>query len=353
MFPRDSFRRAVTDVQSLLGDADPATADLDEDTWAWLAHTQQAITAQPREPGRRARAPVPHRARGPRRSVLAAAGVLAVAAGLAGGLIAAPLAGRGPASGGQAKLSLTAAQFLNHAAAAAARQPALHVRDDQYMYIASEDRWASTTATPAGGNGRTVVEPLHKREIWLPVSNICKPGLLKDPSPGPATKLNVTGISCPNHGGWGYPTYRFLQSLPTSPRTLLNMIYAATKGRGQSPDREAFTTIGVMLREAIAPPDISAALYRAAALIPGVRVIPHATDILGQPGIGVQFARTVTQSPAPGVPYRQTFNPNGPTWIFNPTTLQWIGETDGTVHGKMMGSVVLNRAIVDRLGQQP
>ena len=108
-----------------------------------------------------------------------------------------------------------------------------------------------------------------------------------------------------------------------------------------------------MLREAVAPPDISAALYRAAALIPGVRVVPHATDILGQPGIGVQFARRVIQSPAPGVPYRETFDPNGPTWIFSPSTLLWMGESDGSWHGKVMGSVVLKRAIVDRLGQLP
>jgi hypothetical protein len=354
MFPRTSFGSAVTDIQALLGDADPATADLDDATRAWLLDTRRAITAQRRRPGRRRTGgPVPHLARAPRRRVLAAAGALAVAAGLAGGLIAAPLAGKGPASGGHAKLSLTAAQFLNRAAAAAARQPRLNVRDDQYMYIASEDRWASTTMT-IGGSQRTVVEPLHKREIWLSVSDVCKPGLLRDPSPGPAMKLTGTGdLSCPNQGGWGDPTYRFLQSLPTSPHTLLNMIYAATKGQGQSPDQEAFTTIGDMLREAIAPPDVSAALYRAAALIPGVRVIPHVTDILGQPGIGVQFARRVIQSPAPGVPYRETYDPNGPTWIFNPTTLQWMGETDGTVHGKVMGSMVLKRAIVDRLGQQP
>ena len=346
MFPRTSFGSAVTDIQSLLGDADPATADLDDATRAWLLDTRQAITAQRRGPGRRrAWAPVPRRARGPGWRVLAVAGALAVAAGLAGGLLAAPLAGRGPARGGHANLSLTAAQFLNHAAAAAARQPALHVRDGQYMYIASEERWATTFATAGGGDGRTVVQPLHKREIWLPVSDICKPGLLRYSSPGPARKINVTGLSCPNRGGWGYPTYRFLQSLPTDPRTLLNMIYAATKGQGQGPDREAFTIIGDMLREAVAPPDVSAALYRAAALIPGVRVIPHATDILGQSGIGVQFARS--KSPAPGVP------PYRPTWIFNPTTLQWIGETDGTVHGKVMGSVVLKRAIVDRLGQLP
>jgi hypothetical protein len=79
MFPRTSFRRAVTDIQSLLGGADPATADLDDATRAWLAHTRQAITAQQRAPGRRrAWTLVPHRARGPRRRMLAAAGALTV-----------------------------------------------------------------------------------------------------------------------------------------------------------------------------------------------------------------------------------------------------------------------------------
>jgi len=295
-----------------------------------------------------------HRERaGGRRRLIALTATIAAAVVAAAGLTLTALSGHhGPGTGDLPAGNTAAARLLDKIAAVAASQPRLTVRDDQYMYIASEDRWSSTYVS--GGGQRTVVGPLHKREIWLSVSNLCKPGLLIDPSPGPATKLNDgAGSSCPNRGGWGDPTYRFLQSLPTDPRTLLNMIYAATKGAGQSPDQEAFTTIGDMLREAVAPPDISAALYRAAALIPGVRVIPHATDILGQPGIGVQFARTVTQSPAPGVPYRQTFNPNGPTWIFNPTTLQWIGETDGTVHGKMMGSVVLSRAIVDRLGQQP
>jgi hypothetical protein len=68
---------------------------------------------------------------------------------------------------------------------------------------------------------------------------------------------------------------------------------------------------------------------------------------------GLQFARRVIQSPPPGVPYRETFDPNGPTWIFNPRTLLWVGETDGSLHGKVMGSVVLRSAIVDRLGQLP
>ena len=57
MFPRSSFGSAVSDIQSLLGDADPATADLDDATRAWLLHTRQAITAQQRGLAAAARRP--------------------------------------------------------------------------------------------------------------------------------------------------------------------------------------------------------------------------------------------------------------------------------------------------------
>jgi len=343
---RDSDQQLIAELAQLL----PAPAERD-----LPAGRQETLKEHLMTELRQADRSEAHRERAARRRRLAALTATAAAAAVAAAVLTVTaLSGyhRPPTVGHYQAGHPTAAQLLDKIAAAAARQPLLKVRDDQYMYIASEDRWSSTSVT-IGGSQRTVVEPLHKREIWLSVSDVCKPGLLRDPSPGPAMKLNDGGLSCPNQGGWGDPTYRFLQSLPTDPHTLLNMIYAATKGQGQSPDQEAFTTIGDMLREAIAPPDVSAALYRAAALIPGVRVLPHTTDILGQSGIGVQFARRVIQSPAPGVPYRETFDPNGPTWIFNPRTLLWIGESDGTLHGKVMGSVVLKRAIVDRLGQLP
>jgi hypothetical protein len=337
---RDSDQRLIAELAELL--PVPAERDLPAGRQETLKeHLMTELNQADHSEAHR------ERAGGRRRRLTALTATAAAAVVAAAGLTVTALSGHHSPAG-----QVTAAQLLDKIAAAAARQPRLNVRDDQYMYIASEDRWSSTSVTNGGGQ-RTVVEPLHKREIWLSVSNVCKPGLLKDPSVGPAMKLTGGGLSCPNQGGWGDPTYRFLQSLPTDPHTLLNMIYAATKGAGQSPDQEAFTTIGDTLREAIAPPDVSAALYRAAALIPGVRVIPHATDILGQPGIGVQFARRVIQSPAPGVPYRETFDPNGPTWIFNPSTLLWNGEVDGSLHGKLIGSVVLKRAIVDRLGQLP
>ena len=342
---RGSYQRLIAELAELL--PVPAERDLPAGRQETLKeHLMSELRQADHSEVRRERA-------GRRRPLPALTATVAAAAIAVTGLTMIALSGHhgAPAAGHHQAGQVTAAQLLGKIAAAAARQPQLNVHDDQYMYVASEDRWSSTFVT--SGGDQTAVDPLHKREIWLSVSDVCKPGLLKDPSPGPATKLSGGGSSCPSQGGWGDPTYRFLQHLPTDPRTLLNMIYTATKGQGQSPDQEAFTTIGDMLREAIAPPGVSAALYRAAALIPGVRVIARATDILGQPGIGVQFARRVIQSPAPGVPYRETFDPDGLTWIFNPSTLVWMGENDGSVQGKPLGSVVLKRAIVDQLGQLP
>ena len=53
------------------------------------------------------------------------------------------------------------------------------------------------------------------------------------------------------------PTYRFLQSLPTDPPALLSLIEQQMQGQLPRPE-EAFTTIGDLLGEAIAPPRVSA-----------------------------------------------------------------------------------------------
>src|SRR5262249_26018052 len=149
---------------------------------------------------------------------------------------------------------------------AAAGQTSPAVRDDQYMYIATEEAFESTTVG-LNGSVTTKMQPLSKRQIWISVSNLCRPGLLR--TDGQDTTLNDNpDAACPDRGYLNDPAYRLLQSLPTNPRTLLNMIYRIEKGHGQTPDQEAFTTIGDLLRESIAPPEVSAALYRAAALIP-------------------------------------------------------------------------------------
>jgi len=74
----------------------------------------------------------------------------------------------------------------------------------------------------------------------------------------------------------------------------------------------AFTTIGDLLDQSIAPPAVSAALYRAAALIPGVTVVQHVKDAIGRPGVAVAFAFRGTTS----------------EWIFDCKTLLWLGERE-------------------------
>jgi hypothetical protein len=102
---------------------------------------------------------------------------------------------------------------------------------------------------------------------------------------------------------------------------------------------EAFTTIGDLLGESIAPPQVSAALYRAAALIPGVTVVANATDAIGRHGVAVAF----------------TYQDTRTEWIFSKQTLQYLGGRDiNLANGSTTGeATVLQRAFVDHPGQLP
>jgi len=282
---------------------------------------------------RRGRVARPARRRG-RRPLLAAVGAggfltVALVTALALVLSAGQPAGASPA----------AVQLLAKVADAAARQPAPRVSDSEFMYIRSEVAFASYT------NSTMTMAPLHERQIWLPVANICDSGLLIED--GSRTSLASTpvgsgAVSC-GRGNLNGPTYRLLQSLPADPRALLNLIYAQTGDEGQAigHDGEAFVTIGDLIREAIVPPRTAAALYRAAALIPGVTFIGRVTNATGRPGIAI--ARTNGQ-------IRQE-------WIFDQATLQFVGERDydmstGTpvVNGD---TAIVQRAFVSKAGQLP
>jgi hypothetical protein len=143
-------------------------------------------------------------------------------------------------------------------------------------------------------------------------------------------------LHCPYRGGVNAPTYRFLQSLPTDPQALLSLVGQQMQGQLPRPEEE-FTTIGDLLGAAIAPPRVNAALYRAAALIPGVTVVPDAADAAGRHGVAVAFTYQGTRT----------------EWIFSKQTLQYLGSRDINVAtGATTGeSAVLRRAFVDHAGQ--
>jgi hypothetical protein len=104
-----------------------------------------------------------------------------------------------------------------------------------------------------------------------------------------------------------------LSNLPTNPGTLLAGIEATTVGSSfDAPAGAAgtFQIIGDLLRETDASPALRAALYQAAAQMPGVTLIGTVTDAAGRSGTAVAYASSGEQNEL----------------IFDPTTSVLLGE---------------------------
>jgi len=236
---------------------------------------------------------------------------------------------------GTSGASPAAMRLLAKIAAAAGAQPIAHVRNNQFSYISS---WVSYQICQGGSGNNCVMEKPHERQIWQSVSNQCVTGLVREYAQDTPLTFSSNYLHCPYPGDIHDPTYRFLQRLPTNPRALLGLIEREMQGQLPRPE-EAFTTIGDLIGEAIAPPAVSAALYRAAALIPGVTVVANATDAIGRHGVAVAF----------------TYQDTRTEWIFSSKTLQYLGSRSvdlatGATNGM---SAVTQRAFVDRAGQLP
>ena len=100
-------------------------------------------------------------------------------------------------------------------------------------------------------------------------------------------------------------------TLPRDPRELLDLIYERTKGKGKSAELEAFVTIADGLRTGAVPADLRAAMYRAAALIPGVTVNDRQATVDGRTGVAI------------GLPFEDTSRHD---IIIDPATGLVIGE---------------------------
>jgi len=282
----------------------------------------------------------PHR---PRQAIVAAA---AGTAGLA--IIAAVIGITSLSSPVQPAVDKGAVQLLAKIAAAAAHQPAPHVRDSQYMYIETKAAVPSNVPIWLGAKPPPFPRHIHLKmitsRVWVPVANLCGPVYKRSVSAnGKTTIWTFSGVKCGNIGWLNDPTYRLLQTLPTNPHALLAMIYRVERGHGPGPAQEAFVTIGDLLRDTIAPPKVAAALYRAAALIPGVTLVPDATDAIGRPGVAVGRIGPGTDG---GV--REEL-------IFSRATLQLIGERTVVARTGMTTSAtaIIARAFVDHRGQIP
>ena len=109
-----------------------------------------------------------------------------------------------------------------------------------------------------------------------------------------------------------------LAELSRNPYLLLNHIYKTTLGQGNSPDGQALVWIADTLRFGAVPADLRAALYKAAAMIPGVEITEEQANLNGATGIAIGRLED-----ANGI--RQDL-------IIDPTTGQLIGERQVLTH---------------------
>jgi hypothetical protein len=277
-------------------------------------------------------------ARRPRRVLVLApaAGVLAVA--VVAGAIAQPWA---PDS---APMMVTVEQgdrsgttlLLNRMAATVAAGPGPSSSEGEYVYIRSRGAFAELGDSPAR------LQPVHEREIWFP-RNARGDGLLRQPF----FDVPIIGVIPERKTLTDMTPNAALVDLPSDPDALLAKLYRERdeRGRGDSRDGAAFTAIGDVLRESLVPPRTSAALYRAAAKIPGVEVVRGVTDAAGRQGVAVAHTERSRRH----------------EWIFDERTYEYLGErsylvaatSDGPAGTVLSTTAVLQRAVVAKLGQRP
>ncbi|WP_028800016.1 CU044_5270 family protein [Streptomyces sp. 142MFCol3.1] len=239
--------------------------------------------------------------------------------------------------GSTARLASTVERIAAAASAGKTPEPG----PGQYIYIKSKVSYLLESHTDAD-DSRTLVEPLHIREVWNSPDG--KQGWLDEPGYKPKGGVTLDSDVEPSLGA---ASYDYLKTLPTDPDALLKKIYKETKGQGNSPDQEAFTTVGDLLAEQLAPAKLNVALYRAAAKIPGVVVVDHAKDAAGREGIALAH---VDQKSG-----------DRTEWIFDPKTYAYLGsravqvkQADGIKPGTVINwTAVLERAVVDARKQRP
>ncbi|MFJ2811098.1 CU044_5270 family protein [Kitasatospora sp. NPDC087271] len=225
---------------------------------------------------------------------------------------------------------------------AAAAAPDLVLRPGQYVYIESTVSHPTGTIDAASGTSKVWVEKPHQRQVWHSADG--RTGWLTEEGKSPE------GGKALESGSGAYlnaPSYDYVRTLPTDPQELLQKIYAETKGSGNGPDQEAFVTIADLIREQAVPGKLAAALYQAAARIPGVVLLDSATDAAGRTGIAIARTNTVTGS-------RDEI-------IFDRSSYAFLGERSVQVtaaSGVEPGTVtantaVLKRAAADAPGRQP
>ncbi|MEU9189622.1 CU044_5270 family protein [Streptomyces sp. NPDC048484] len=243
-------------------------------------------------------------------------------------------------------------KLLDQISLAAAEGEHPTVKPGQYIYV--ESKTADTFLKTVDDKTSLASHELHRRQIWNSPDGA--KGWLIDPAVNDSSEGET--LSLPDEQGnaleegLNHPSYDYLANLTTDPDKLLDTIYKETKGQGNSPDQQAFSTIGDLLGESYPPAELYSALFRTAAKIPGVVVVDDVVDAAGRHGVAV--ARLDEASG------------QREEWIFDKKSHVFLGERTVQVRqlkGKeealikpgtvMFTSAILNRAVVDGMKQTP
>ncbi|SFF47178.1 hypothetical protein SAMN05216251_11596 [Actinacidiphila alni] len=237
------------------------------------------------------------------------------------------------------------AAFLGQAADAASRQQVPTAGPGQFVYVESEVGFSHQTEERTF-DGPVRLDAVHKREVWL-AQTPGRDGLIREGGDdivlhgeGPADADPDTLASGP-----AVLTAAQVAALPTDPQALLKLIYARTAGQSPGKDAAAFSWIGDTVAENIVPPRVMSALWRAAALIPGVELVGDATDAAGRHGTAVAHVA----------------NGERTEYVFGSGSHLFLGErsylvktTSAGKAGTLTGtSAVLSRGVVDKKGEVP
>jgi hypothetical protein len=259
---------------------------------------------RPAQPVRRSR-PV-------RRFMLAAWATAGVAAAIAAVLVLAPdkIGGQVPAANAEA------AQVLHHAAAAALTLPDIQPRPDQFVYqkeVNGAESWMSVDGTRDGlGQGAGGVD----KNVFPGCRDGRREAMKGD---------RVVGTESCSPA----PAYR--PDLPTDADAML--VYLNRNHSGRPGDANAMgKDILVLMEQHYLRPQSRAALFDAAARVPGLRVVRDVTDPAGRPGIEITWS---SEGKSGGI-------------VFDAKTFAYLGAWAGRG-----SSAVLQVAIVNEVGQRP
>jgi hypothetical protein len=252
-----------------------------------------------------------------------------------------------PGNGGPAGPTPAVAAAFNQLANIAASGPRLAPGPGQFLYTDSRNDYSSQAI---GRGGTCVTTAVQHRQLWIAANGS---GLLRESSGPPrftsaadhSACLRIVGrsqlapSSSPSNLWFAARCFQLgptnnMQALSTDPRVLLRQM-RRIDGGPRTP-AEDFVHVGDFLRETDASPALRAALYRAAALIPGVRLLGTVKDHLGRAGLGVAFDSHGARHEL----------------IFDRRTAALMGEQDGAVGGLPADwAVYLQSRLVRRLPQ--